>query len=404
MISVRLYLDKRGAKKGEPCPIKLMLNHQSSTALLSLGVRVLPSQWDAKTQMVTGSLVNRDAINAYLLERRTTVFNLILRLTSSGDLVGLTVTEAKRKIEAVLSPDVDRSKLLLPRFENYISRCQTKRTGELYASTLKKINDFDSRAESLRFESITKDWLVRFDRWLVETGCVSVNARSIHLRNIRAVFNDAIDNNITTWYPFRRFKIKSEKTAKRAVSVDVLRSLFSFPCEPWQKRYVDCFKLCFCLVGINLIDLLAAAPLPAGSDRLVYRRSKTGKMYDIKVEPEALELIKQYAGREHLVCWGEGRKSYRTFLMQLDRALKMIGNTDESTGKLTPAFPNLSSYVARHSWATIAAELDVPMDVISHALGHGMGNRTTAIYIDFDQRKVDAANRQVLDWVFYGKR
>lgn len=404
MISVRLYLDKRAAKKGEPCPVKLMLNNHSETALLSLGVHVLPSQWDAKAQQVTGSVVNRDSINAYLLERRTTALNLILQMISSGALAGLTVTEVKRRLEALLSPGVDRSKLLVPRFEDYISRCRAKRTRELYSETLKKITAFDPHAASLRFEAVSKEWLVRFDRWLADTGCPSVNARSIHLRNLRAVFNDAIDNGITSVYPFRRFKIKTEATVKRAVSVDVLRSLFSYPCEPWQQKYIDCFRLSFCLIGMNLVDLLDVPPLHAGSDRLVYRRSKTGRMYDIKVEPEALEIIRRYAGHEHLVCWGEGRKSYRSFLMQMDRYLKKVGKKDAVTGELVPAFPRLTSYVARHSWATCAAELDVPVDVISHALGHGMGNRTTAIYIDFDQRKVDAANRQVLDWVFHNKK
>lgn len=403
MISVRLYLDKRAAKKGDPCPVKLMLNHHSETALLSLGVRVLPSKWDAKAQRVVG-LANREAINAYLMERQTTVYNLLLRLTSSGDLLGLTLTEVKQKVEAVLSPEVDRSKLVVSRFEDYISKCRARRTRELYSATLRKVQAFDPRSSSLRFEAVTKDWLVRFDRWLMDHGCPHANGRSIHLRNLRAVFNDAIDNGITSAYPFRRFKIKNEATVKRAVSVDVLRSFFVFPVEPWQEKYVACFKLSFCLIGMNLVDLLSVPALPAGSDRLVYRRSKTGRMYDIKVEPEARSIIEKWKGRELLVSWGEGRKSYRSFLMQMDKALKKIGTSDPSSGSFVPAFPSLTTYVARHSWATVAAELDVPVDVISHALGHGMGNRTTAIYIDFDQRKVDAANRRVLDWVFYGKK
>lgn len=403
MISVRLYLDKRGVKKGEPCPVKLMLNHHTDTALINLGVFVLPSQFDAKAQQVVG-LSNRDAINAYLMERRTTVFNHLLRLTSSGELQGLTLTEVRQKIKAFLSPDIDRSKLLVSWFKSYISKCRAKRTRELYSTTLKKIEAFDPRASELRFESISKDWLVRFDRWLAMNGCPSVNGRSVHLRNLRAVFNDAIDNSITSAYPFRRFKIKSEVTAKRAVSVEALRSLFVYPVEPWQQKYVDCFMLSFMLIGMNLVDLLSVPPLPhGGNDRLVYRRSKTGRLYDIKVEPEALALIKKNAGRERLVSWGEHRKSYRSFLMQMDRALKKIG-TKNVDGSFTPAFPTLTSYVARHTWATLAAKLDVPADVISHALGHGMGNRTTAIYIDFDMRKVDAANRRVLDWVLYGKR
>ena len=63
----------------------------------------------------------------------------------------------------------------------------------------------------------------------------------------------------------------------------------------------------------------------------------------------------------------------------------------------------LTSYYARHSWATVAAELDIPKETIAAGLGHG-GNSVTDIYIDFNMKKVDAANRQILDYVFYGKQ
>lgn len=68
----------------------------------------------------------------------------------------------------------------------------------------------------------------------------------------------------------------------------------------------------------------------------------------------------------------------------------------------TPILPNITMYWARHTWATIAASLDIPKDTISAALGHGEST-VTDIYIDFEQEKVDLANRRVLDWVLYGK-
>ena len=70
----------------------------------------------------------------------------------------------------------------------------------------------------------------------------------------------------------------------------------------------------------------------------------------------------------------------------------------------TPMFPDITTYWARHSWATIAASLDIPNETIAAALGHTYGNRITAIYIDFDMKKVDDANRKVIDWVLYGKK
>ncbi len=415
MIKVHYYLDVRCVADDRPAPLKLDFACKRQHAQLSVGVRLLASQWDAKTQKVHGTMSDKPT-NLFLLQTMARVSEIIMKLTNDGELAGLSAVEAKNRIASELRPDVGAENRLLTRFRSYISHCKTQRTREIYEATIKKVKAFDSHAESLSFETITKDWLSRFDVWLSEVGgCPSVNARSLHLRNIRAVFNDAIDNGITTRYPFRTFKVKTEATRKRAVAVEVLRSLFSYPVTSDQVKYVDAFKLLFSLIGINVIDLLALKDGQLVDGRLSYRRAKTGKLYDIKVEPEAAALIEKYHGHlGRLVSWGENRKHYTTFTYQMCRGLKSIGSTvtEWRTDELgvyrevevfRPAFPMLSSYVARHSWATIAASLDVPKDVIAHALGHG-GSSVTDIYIDFDLRKVDEANRRVLDWVFYGKK
>lgn len=415
MIKVHYYLDVRGVADGCPAPLKLDFAHKYKHAQLSVGVRVLPSQWDAKVQKVRGSMSD-ESTNLFLLQTMARVSEIILKLTNAGDLVGLSAVEVKNRVASELRPDAGADNLFLARFRSYASLCKSQRTREIYQVTIKKVLTFDSHAESLSFEMVSKDWLSRFEAWLGSEagGCPSVNARSIHLRNVRAVFNDAIDNGVTAWYPFRTFKVKTEATKKRAVAVEVLRSLFSYPVT-WQEQYVDAFKLSFCLIGINLVDLLALNADQLVDGRLSYRRSKTGRLYDIKVEPEAAALIEKYHGHlGRLLLWGENRKHYTTFTYQMCRGLKSIGSTVKEwrTDELgvyrevevfRPAFPMLSSYVARHSWATIAASLDVPKDVIAHALGHG-GSSVTDIYIDFDLRKVDEANRRVLDWVFYGKK
>lgn len=416
MIRVHYYLDVRGVPDGGLASLKFDFCRQRSHSQLPVGIRLLPSQWDAKAQKVRGTM-NDESTNLFLLQQMARVSEIILKLTSAGDLVGLSAVEVKNRVAAELRPDAGVDNRFLARFRSYASLCRSPRTRDIYLVTVKKVLAFDSHAESLSFERITKDWLSRFEAWLgtEQGGCPSVNARSIHLRNVRAVFNDAIDNGITSWYPFRSFKVKSEATKKRAVSVEALRSLFSFPGLTWQQQYVDAFKLSFCLVGINLVDLLALKDGQFVDGRLSYRRSKTGRLYDIKVEPEAAALIEKYHGScGRLVSWGENRKRYTSFTMQMCRGLKAVGSvvkewrTDDlgvyrEVDVFRPAFPMLSSYVARHSWATIAASLDIPKDVIAHALGHG-GSSVTDIYIDFDQRKVDEANRRVLDWVFYGTK
>lgn len=396
-LSIHLYLDTRKSNGKETAPMKAALSRGGKTALLPIGINVPILQWDKRSQIVIGRSAKEAAINRFLIDRRMKIEDIARELCMSGEASRMTITELKNRIAQQLDPSEESFVGITAWFEDYIQRCKATRTKELYITTLKKIRLFDKAAKRLRFEDVNKAWLSRFDAWLQSTGCVAQNARNIHLRNIRAVFNDAIDNEKTTAYPFRRFSIKPEATVKRAVKVDVLRSLFFYPVESWQQKYIDEIRLIFCLVGINIIDLLSAKPSTDG--RVVYKRAKTGRLYSIKIEPEAAEIIEQYAGKEHLVSWGESLKDYRAFTKALNREIKRIGC--EADNK---PFASVSSYTMRHAWASIASSLDIPNETIAAALGHSYGNSTTAIYIDFDMRKVDEANRRVLDWVFYGKK
>ena len=65
----------------------------------------------------------------------------------------------------------------------------------------------------------------------------------------------------------------------------------------------------------------------------------------------------------------------------------------------TPLFPDITIYHARHTWASVAAGLDIPKETIAAGLGHEIGNRVTSIYIDFDRKKVDEANKLVAHYI-----
>jgi integrase len=258
--------------------------------------------------------------------------------------------------------------------------------------TLQWMKRFDDGFARLRLEDITKDWLQRFFLFMQDSS-PSINARNIHLRNIRAVFNDAIDNDITTAYPFRKLKVRPAATVKRNIKVDDLRKFLTVECKPHQQKYVDAFKLSFLLCGINIGDLCLLMPDNVVDGRIEYIRQKTGRLYSIRIEPETEALLQQYKGRERLLSFAEGckRHPYKAF------ANRMNANLSE-------LMTGITSYWSRHTWATIAASLDVPDDVISLALGHAARNATTAIYIERDRKKIDKANRRVIDWVWYGKK
>lgn len=299
---------------------------------------------------------------------------------------------------------VDNTGTFVKHYEQFMESKTNRGTRGVYKHTLDRIRAFDKNVDNKMFEDIDLKWLTDFEAFCAKTACK--NARNIHLRNIRAVFNNAIDYEITTAYPFRRFKIRPEATRKRSMAVEELRRLFDYPVEDYAEIYRDMFRLIFMLVGINSVDLHGLKSITRDG-RIEYKRAKTGRLYSIKVEPEAREIINKYRGKNGLLCIADRWSDSRNFRHQCNKALQKIGQVERKGrgGKktITAEFEGVSTYWARHTWATIAASLDIPKDTIAAALGHG-GDTVTDIYIDFDQKKVDAANRRVLDWVLYGKR
>lgn len=404
MATISFYLDTRATGWDKPAPLKISVRHRNKSTLLPTGISLLPEQWDNVTRKVVNH-PNRMTYNNTLARRILDVESEVLRLTEAGVLSFMKMSELRTAIMQAIDPqpEIDTSRLFINRFRRFAELKPNQRTREIYEATLARIYAYDRRCEQLTFEDIDKGWLSAFDAFLAKTS-PSANARSIHMRNIRAVFNDAIDDEITHHYPFRKFKIKRTATAKRSLSVEALRELFDYPVEEHQHKYLDMFKLSFFLIGINIGDLCKLKRINGG--RIDYQRSKTHRLYSVKVEPEALAIIQKYKGKHWLLDPLDRYDNYKQYARRLNEALQAIGEVEigkQGTKTINPLHPSITTYWARHSWATIAASLDIPKETIAAALGHG-GNTVTDIYIDFDQRKVDEANRRVIDWVLYGKK
>ena len=408
MANTRFYLDERKTKGDKPSVLKVAIAHRGVTSLVSLNVRILPNQWDEKKLRVVNH-PDQMLMNVYISGIKQQIDRIILQLTNDGVINSMKASEVRGRIEAELNPDKAKKKedmnLFAARFLKF-AEAKKESTKGIYMHTYKRMVAFVGKEvlHTLRFEDVTKEWLINFDKFMSITS-PSKNARNIHMRNIRAVFNEAIDDEITTFYPFRRFKIRPVATRKRNLKIDDFRKFINYPCEPHAQKYLDMFKLMFMLIGINSIDLAHLKEVRDG--RIEFYRAKTNRLYSIKVEPEAMELIEKYRGKDWLLFILDRWQKHKDFTMKMNYTLKRIGPVKRvgRGGKkvYSPLFPEISTYWARHSWATIAASLDIPKETIAAALGHG-GNTVTDIYIEFDQRKVDEANRKVLDWVLYGKR
>lgn len=411
MITTKLYLDARAVGEDELAPLKVAITKKRQTSYISLGVKLKKSQWDSKKQKIINA-PNKLRLENFIKNKLMEIENAIMELQTKGQLTKLTSVQIKNKVLSVLDPEVDNGNLFINRYVDYMNSRPAERTKEIYATTLKKMKAFDDKIGTYSFEDISKDWLKRLDTFLINQG-LRKNSRNIHFRNIRAVFNDAIDNEITTHYPMRTFDINPEQTAKRSLSIEELRTLFSYNVQPWQQKYLDYFKLTFYLIGINPADILNCDQSNIIDGRLQYRRKKTGRLYSIRIEPEAKEIIERYKGVNKLVNFSENMRNYKQFVGKANKGLKAIGQVikvrnenkkahdfqKEFHIKYNSLFPNISLYWARHTWATIAFSIGIPEEIIAEALGHSHGNRTTAIYIDKSVANIDAANRKVLDYV-----
>ncbi|HAH25788.1 MAG TPA: recombinase [Prolixibacteraceae bacterium] len=393
MATIKLHLDTRSKRKNDQYPVTLILHH-GYISYISLGISVTQEQWNGKEVIHSPKA---QMFNSELKARLLRAQNVILRLSISGEIKKLSQKELLHYIETnTIEPEPKQDYQVETHFEKYISQCKSPRTKEIYQDTLNKLHAFSSQ---LSFEDLNLSWLKSFDTELAKT--CKTNTRAIHMRNIRAVFNDAINEDLVSQnlYPFRKFKIKKEKTIKRSLTADKLITLRDYPVEPYQEKYRDLFMLQFYLIGISIVDLLNLKTIADG--RVEYIRRKTGVFYSIKVLPEAMRIIDKYRGKNYLLDVLDHIQNYKEFAKQMNEALKRIGHVERIGlgGKKIrhPLFPKLTSYYSRHSWATLAASIDIPIETISAALGHKYGSETTGIYIDFDRSKVDQANEKVLN-------
>lgn len=413
MATVKFILDPRVKSDGTASVI-LKFNHKYFRKKVNVGVSVNPAFWNEADVSVSEKHKHHRTINQQLQFCKAAAGRVLMRHID-GDSDGATIfaeietalfphrAEKRAEAEAQALQEKMNTDSLVSVAER-LAAMKKPSTRATYERTIKHLGIFVEGGHSDNFDDINKGWLAEFEVYLAASN-PSPNARALHMRNLRAIINYAIDEGITSNYAFRRHSIKTVKTAKRNLSVEELRAVFDYAVEDWQVVYCDMFKLSFMLMGVNFADLLNLTKSEMRSGRIEFNRHKTARLYSMKVEPEAMALIEKYAGKEYMLSIMDGRKDYVQFIRQTNHALKCIGTKSVKghAPKGEPLFPGLTTYWARHTWATIAASLDIPKETIAAALGHG-GNTVTDIYIDFDRRKVDEANRKVLDWVLYGKK
>lgn len=385
---VSLYWRDRSGKDGMS-PLLLAINYGGSSTYIPVSsVRLRPDQWDRKLKRVINH-PKASTINSVAQSLLGRANDAVLELMRDGGTRGWTLTQVKNAIVDKMFPDEGSAEGVLAVMERYKAACRAPKTAEKYGQTILHMERWlGAKARRLEFVDITVGWLKDFERYMEGAG-LGINSRSIHFRNLRTVFNYALTHELTNaHYPFREFKIKHEKSQPNALNLETLKKLWDYvPPLDHQRYWHDLWKLTFALIGINLADMCELQDMKQG--RVSYTRRKTGRLYSVKVEPEAKEIIERRRGRKHLLDILERYKDEKVARGMCSKVLSEIGKA--------VGIERLTMYTARYTWATMAMELDIPIEVISQGLGHNYGLAVTLGYIMPDRRKVDAANRKVLD-------
>lgn len=412
MATAKLYLDTRRAGKNndKPVQLRISINHRKSTGYISLNIPLLPSQWDKATEKVIDH-PQKQMLNAKIAKIFGDVSSVLFALSQSENIEEWSNSELCQRIKVELGVEPSRQEPKKPK-ENpntvgkyFIRYKENKglrpRTAEMYDVTWRRIEAWLGKeaAEKLEFTDINFTWIEDFDKFL-STTAPSANGRRLHHANLKAVIGYAIDHEVLDRNPYRRYKIKTETTKKRNMSVEALRMIiFAQDLEPWMEKYRDFFVLSFMLRGLNTVDLCHLTKAVDG--RVDWVRTKTSQPLSLKIEPEMQMIIDKYQGDELMLSFAEHR-NYRNFNEKLSKALHKICEHINEHRNGGVEVPDFTMYWARHTWATLAHKLDISMDVIGSGLAHSPKS-VTEIYIERDPEKIDIANRRVLDYVLYNK-
>lgn len=381
----RTQLDKAGT-----APLLIAVNHASSSCYIPIaGVRLKPNQWDKVRKRVVNH-PQADTINSVALTNLAKANEAVMQL---GNVRGMTTAKVRDLIADHITPPEDADTRVMAILRQYQDGCNRPNSADKFRQTATHLSRWlgAKGAKHLQFADITADWLHDFDKYLT-SYCPSVNSRSIHLRNIRTIFNYALNHQLTTApYPFRQYHIKSAPSTPTALTLEQMRQLWHYtPPNEVQGYALDIFKLIFALIGINMADLCQLQGISQG--RINYTRQKTGRVYSVKVENAAKRLIEAHKGQDSLVDVLQHYKSIHVATSMINRHLKDIASD--------LALPPITTYTARYTWASLALAIDTPIEVISQALGHSYGMAVTLGYIVPDRRKVDEANKKVLALLF----
>lgn len=391
MVNILCYKSKTLANGENPLMIRVCKDGKKKYQ--SLGISVNPQYWDFEKNKPKRNCPNKEKIEELIHQKVKQFSKQILDYKSEDK--EFTVTNLVEKVNC------SRRKMTVKELLNS-EYDRLRNEGRLkYASTYKELKtsllDFNKHLDTY-FSIIDVNWLKQYETWLRTKG-LNDNSIGVRFRTLRALYNKAINENIVKaeHYPFKSYKVSKlhKETAKRSITKEDIHRILKYKSDnPYDKLSIDIFTFSYFMGGINFIDIAHLTWENIIDGRLMYHRHKTKKLIKLPLQPKALELISKYSTPECKYLFPILSSYHKTEQQKMNRIHKVMGKINRSLkdiGKELKISIKLTTYVARHSYATVLKRSGVSTSIISETLGHS-SEKITQIYLDsFDNEQIDAA-------------
>jgi integrase len=402
-LSIILYKSKTLANGNHPLMVRI--SQLKSIKYISAGLSCPAVWWDFQKNEPKRNHPDRKLLEAVLAQKKATYHTRLLELESEQKTLSF-----QQLVQAIEEPKQDIQGLypfLSEIIKNLVERGKIGRA-RLYKRLLSSLQEFVDNKQ-LCFSDIDVPFLNRYEAFMYRQGLVE-NSISTYFKVLRALLNKAIQDKRMKreQYPFEDYSLGkfSTLTQKRAMSKEDLQKVVALPLDPDSKfsRARDYFLFSYYGQGMNFRDMAFLRWEQIVKDRVVYTRLKTGKMMQFKLLDPAVEILERYmalsGGQAEDFVFPILDKEQHSTPQKLDnrinKVLKQVNQSLQALADQANIPVHLTTYVARHTYATVLKQSGISTGIISEALGHG-GEKITQTYLkSFSNEVIDEANYALL--------
>ena len=413
-ITISIICRKDRVNAANEAPLYLRINKGQQKKLLSLKLQIPIMYWDFENNVFLDKCVNRNYYDLVIEEKKQEINKKIMAANLEGRVLSLDEFGEKKpqKVEK------EKKEYVKQHFDRYIEELEATdhiKNARYYRCCLNCLMAF-TKGTDIELKSIDTVFLNDFATWMKVKKRLRMNTIGNRLRGLKAVINRAVVSKTipADLNPFNEFKVSKykEETSKRAIlKQDIeriinldLKSISDENTFPLYDFARDIFVFSYLGCGINIVDIafLKYANV-IDNERLQFRRSKTKKMISFRLQPMAKDIIKKYSKKKHKqtdyvfpIFDDTKQKTMKEKYYKLDYQTRYVNKYLKKIGEYLDISLKLTSYVARHSFATVLKRSGVNTSIISEAMGHS-SERVTQIYLDsFENTQIDEAMSNLL--------